>query len=193
VPSQAAEAERCRSILVELLLPFAGDAATRADRLLDEYASLGAALAAPLPVLARLLGGDAAAARHLGLVREAMLEVLRPQALGGPILSNSRELLDYLCAGMAHLPSEHLRVLFLNAQNRLLADETVSLGTARELGATALILAHNHPSGDPQPSAGDVAATRRLREVGAILDVEIHDHLVVARSGCASLRALGYL
>lgn len=133
-----------------------------------------------------------------------MLQVLRPEALRGPVLSNSRELLDYLSAEMAHLPSEQLRVLFLNAQNRLLADETVSLGTAREtpiyprevirraleLGATALILAHNHPSGDPQPSAGDVAATRRLREVGDILDIELHDHLVIARSGCASMRAL---
>jgi len=136
-----------------------------------------------------------------------MLHVLRAEILKGPVLGNLRALVDYLFADLAHLPTERLRVLFLNAKNRLLADETMSEGSvseiaihpraimkrALELGSTALILVHNHPSGDPSPSQGDIDSTRRIAEAAKALDICIHDHLIVARSGWSSFRNLGLL
>ena len=154
-----------------------------------------------------MLGAGSPEVRYLGIVHEAMRHALRSQALAGPIIANSQALLDYLSFDMAYLPSERLRVLFLNAQNRLLADETVSYGSikeaplypreiirrALEIGATALILAHNHPSGDAKPSPGDIAATRRLASLAGALDVELHDHVIVGCSGTTSLKALGII
>ena len=151
--------------------------------------------------------GDGGAVRHLGVIRDAMLHALRTDAFAGPRLADSQSLIDYLFLDMAHLPTERLRVLFLNAANRLLYDETVADGSvsetpiypreivrrALETGATALILAHNHPSGDPRPSRGDIEATRRVAEAARALDIRIHDHVIVARSGWTSFRALGLL
>jgi DNA repair protein RadC len=141
------------------------------------------------------------------MVRDVMLHVLREEALKAPILDTSEALIDYLFADMAHLPAERLRVLFLNSKNRLLRDEMMSEGSineapiypreimrrALEVGATALILAHNHPSGDCQPSEGDIRATQRVAEAAQALDIRIHDHVVIARSGWSSFRALGLI
>ena len=141
------------------------------------------------------------------MVRGVMLHVLRAEALDGPILTSSQALIDYLFADMAHLPAERLRVLFLNSKNRLLRDEMVSEGSvneapiypreimrrALEVGATALILAHNHPSGDPAPSEADIRTTRRVAEAARPLDIRIHDHVIVARSGWSSFRTLGLI
>jgi DNA repair protein RadC len=157
--------------------------------------------------LARVLGDGNPAIRHILMVREVMLHVLREEALKAPILGNPQALVDYLFVDMAHLPAERLRVLFLNAKNRLLRDEMISEGSvnetpiypreimrrALEVGATALILAHNHPSGDSQPSKGDIDATRRVAEAARALDIHIHDHVILARSGWSSLRALGLI
>jgi len=129
------------------------------------------------------------------------------EVLAGPIFSSSQSLIAYLFAEMAHLPTERLRVLFLNARNRLLCDETMAEGSVSEapiypreimrrsleVGATALILAHNHPSGDPRPSHGDMEATRRIVEAGRALDITLHDHVIIARSDWISFRALGLL
>jgi DNA repair protein RadC len=141
------------------------------------------------------------------VVRDAMLHALRTEALAGPILTDSRALIDYLSLDMAHLVTERLRVLFLNSGNRLLYDETFAEGSVSEtavypreimrraldVGATALILVHNHPSGDPTPSRGDVEATRQIADAGRTFDICIHDHVIVARSGWSSFRALGLL
>jgi DNA repair protein RadC len=157
--------------------------------------------------LARILGTGNPAIRHLGIVRDVMLHVLREEALKAPILNTSEALIDYLFADMAYLPAERLRVLFLNSKNRLLRDEMVTEGSvneapiypreimrrALEVGATALILAHNHPSGDSHPSEGDIKATRRVAEAAQGLDIRIHDHVVVARSGWSSFRMLGLI
>jgi DNA repair protein RadC len=154
-----------------------------------------------------VLDDGLAAVRHLGIVREAMLHALRSEALAGPVLTDSDTLFDYLSLDMAHLATERLRVLFLNSGNRLLADEVVAEGSvsetplypreilrrALEVGATAIILVHNHPSGDPRPSRGDMEATRRVATAASALDICIHDHVIVARSGCSSFRALGLL
>lgn len=136
-----------------------------------------------------------------------MLHALRTEALAGPILADSGALIDYLSLDMARLPTERLRVLFLNSGNRLLFDETIAEGSvsetavypreiirrALEVDATALILVHNHPSGDPRPSRGDIDATRQIAEAGRTFDICIHDHVIVARSGWSSFRALGLL
>ena len=154
-----------------------------------------------------MLGADHPAIAHLGMIRDVMLHVLRSEATKTPIIGTAQALIDYLFADMAHLPAERLRVLFLNARNHLLRDELVSEGSvneisvhprailtrALELGATALILVHNHPSGDPAPSQGDIDATRRIANAARSLDICIHDHVIVARSGWSSFRTLGLM
>jgi DNA repair protein RadC len=168
---------------------------------------VGGILAAGPDAQARVLGAGHPAVAHLGMIREVMLQVLRAEAAKRPILGTAQALIDYLFADMAHLPTERLRVLFLNARNRLLADEIVGEGSvneisvhpreimkrALELGATALILVHNHPSGDPEPSQGDIDATRRIVHAARSLDICIHDHVIVAGSGWSSFRTLGLI
>jgi DNA repair protein RadC len=201
----AAGGVRCRQILVELLRPFGAD--DWADDLVDEFGSLAGVLSATPASIERLIGAGHPAISHLYMVRGVMLHVLRAEALSAPILTNSQALIDYLFADMAHLPAERLRVLYLNSKNRLLRDEVMSEGSvnetqiypreivrrALELGATALILAHNHPSGDPEPSEGDIEATRRIAAAAGALDIHIHDHVILARSGWSSFRSLGLL
>jgi DNA repair protein RadC len=135
-----------------------------------------------------------------------MVHSIRAEAVAGPVLANSQALIDYLRADAAYAPVERFRVLFLNAQNRLL-DELVQDGTineapvypreimrrALETGATALVLAHNHPSGDPRPSERDICVTRRVAEAASTLGIQVHDHVIVARSGWSSFKALGLL
>ena len=164
-------------------------------------------LAAPRAAQRRIVGNDAGLLAWLATLRSAMLHALRREALHGPVLGDSRSVIDYLFAAMAHEPVEQLRVLYLNTRNRLLLDETVAEGSvnvapvypreivkrALEVGATALILAHNHPSGDPRPSGEDVRITRLVATAADALDIRLHDHVIVARSGWTSLRAAGYL
>lgn len=202
-----ADSRRGRQILVELLRPFASAATGSAERLIREFGSLAGVLAAGPEAQARVLGPGNPAVPHLGMVRQVMLHVLREEALNAPILTDSQTLIDYLFADMAHLPAERLKVLFLNAKNRLLRDEVMSEGSVKgtqiypreimrralEVGATALILAHNHPSGDPAPSEGDIEATRRIAGAAKALDIHLHDHVIIARGGWSSFRTLGLL
>lgn len=197
---------RCRQVLVEILRPF-GTATASADELVDEFGSLAGVLAAGPAAQTRILGRDNPAIEHLGMIRRVMLHALRKEALERPVLTNAKALMDYLFADMAHLPAERLRVLFLNSKNRLLRDEVMSEGSVNEtpiypreiirrtleIGATALILAHNHPSGDPEPSKADIEATSRITEAGRPFEIQIHDHVIVARSGWTSFRALGLI
>lgn len=155
----------------------------------------------------RVLGNERQALAFLSTIRGAMLHSLRAEALNGPILGNSKAVIDYLFASMAHEPVEQLRVLYLNTKNRLLQDETVIEGSinvapiypreimrrALEVGATALILAHNHPSGDPGPSSDDIRVTRLVAAAAAALDIRLHDHVILARSGWLSFSAAGLL
>jgi DNA repair protein RadC len=206
-PPAANAPGRGRQILVELLKPFGPSAATWAHKLINEFGSLAAALAATPCAQARILGEGNPAIRHLDMVRGVMLHVLREEASNAPILTDSQALIDYLFADMAHLPAERLRVLFLNSRNWLLRDEMMSEGSvneapiypreimrrALEVSATALILAHNHPSGDPAPSKGDIKATQRVAEAAKTLDIQIHDHVILARGGWTSFKRLGLL
>jgi DNA repair protein RadC len=206
-PPAAAGTPRCRQILVELLRPLGPDAGRWANSLIEAFGSLGAVFAAGTDAQARVLGKGAPAVRHLETIREAMLHSLRCNAFSGPVLGDSEALLGYLAFDMARLPTERLRILYLNAANRLLADETETEGSvnaarvvprsimrrALDLGATALILVHNHPSGDPTPSRDDVEATRRIAEAARALDICVHDHVIVGGSGWTSFRALGLI
>lgn len=164
-------------------------------------------LAAPPAAQQRVIGNEPRVLAWLATLRSAMLHALRREALQGPVLGDSRAVMDYLFAAMAHEPVEQLRVLYLNTRNRLLFDEALAEGSVNiapiypreivrrslEVGATALILAHNHPSGDPKPSSEDIRVTRLVAAAAEVLDIRLHDHVIVARSGWISLRAAGYL
>nr|WP_295884945.1 DNA repair protein RadC [uncultured Devosia sp.] len=194
--------------LLESLIGPAG-ATDQATRLLARFGPLPAVLQAEAAQLDEVSGVSPATIRLLGVVSEVVENVARKRAYPDrrPILSASSELVGYLHLTMTFLPVEQARVLFLNKKNRLIADEVMQTGTvdhtpfyvrqiikrALELGATALILVHNHPSGDPSPSARDVRTTRDV--IGAVrpLGIVIHDHIIVARSGHSSMRALKLL
>lgn len=143
----------------------------------------------------------------LQAVRAITIESRRARVLAGPVLSDSHALIDYLRISTARDEAERLRVLCLDSDNRLLAEEVVGIGTVREVAlhpreilrpalrvnATALILVHNHPSGSAEPSEADIAATRQLSATAALLGIALHDHVIVARTGWRSLRAMGLL
>ena len=198
----------CRAVLDSLLQPL-GSPHTGAiiDELLDEFGSLPAILAASPAALHGCLPDDGQVVDFLLAVRVAMLHSLRTELGQSPILSTSEALTDYLFASMAYKQIEHLRVLFLNSSNRLLRDEVMAQGTvnqaplypreilkrALEIGATALIIVHNHPSGDPSPCQADVKATAHLVSAARPLEIAVHDHIIVARTGWRSLRAEGLI
>lgn len=198
----------CREILEALLQPLGlAHEGAIIDELLDEFGSLPAILAAEPALLHACLPEDRQVVDFLVAMRVAMLHSLRTQLGQTPILSTSEALTDYLFASMAYNTIEHLRVLFLNSTNRLLRDEVMARGTvnqaplypreilkrALEVGATAIIVVHNHPSGDPTPCQADVKATAHLVAAARTLDIAVHDHLIVARTGWRSLRAEGLI
>jgi DNA repair protein RadC len=203
-PPSAADQERCRSLLDALLRPaWPRDAAAWADALIAEFGSLPAALAAGSTERARTVGGEAA--RFLASIQTALLHCLRLPLAERPVISTSKQLLDYLQADMTNLINERFRVLFLTSQNELMADDLIWEGTvgeapayprevvkrALEVGATGVILVHNHPSGNHQPSQGDVDATRRIAQAALIMGICVHDHIVISRAGWSSFRRLG--
>ena len=163
-------------------------------------------LAASTVARSKLMDDNIAAVELLDAMRDVMLRGLENEAFSGPILSTSQQLIDYLRADMAHASVERFRVLFLNAQNRLLG-ETVADGSinqapiypreiirrALEVGSTALILVHNHPSGDTAPSRSDIDATRRVAAAGRTFDICVHDHLIISTAGWSSFKELGLL
>ena len=177
-----------------------------AARLLDETGSLAGAMAATTADLARL-GVPQEARRALGALRAGVIAALRRPIEGRPCLASSRALIDYLHADMAYARVERFRVLFLDNRNRLIRDELLGEGSvqsapvftrevvrrALELGASALILVHNHTSGDPQPSGDDIDVTREILAAARLFGIAVHDHLIIGRHGHISLGRLGYL
>ena len=150
---------------------------------------------------------EPAALLYLRTLRAALLHTLQREVKAVPVLSNSRALLDYLHAQMAHLPAEQVRALFLDGRKNLILDEVVGLGTidqapifpreiirrAMEIGASGVVLVHNLPSGNPAPSKSDIELTRSLALLARQLGLTLHDHVVIGRTGSVSLRALGLL
>jgi len=186
-----------RRVLAALLAAVDPDADTAADRLLRRFGSIAAIGSASFAQLAALVGP--ASARLLAAHREAMLVALREPAVRGPLLATRHDLVEYLHHRMAPAAIEELRVFFLNRRRELIAEEVIARGgpdgllaeprpvvvRALELGATGLLLVHNHPSGDPTPSRADARFTRALVTAGACLGIRLHDHLVIARDGHA--------
>lgn len=192
-------------LIASLLGPCLGSTPSRqvAKRLLEEFGSVSAVLAAPTHRLTETRGVGEATARHLTNIFHAAQYVAAERVDSTkPILSSSSALLDYCRLQMAFLPVEQFRVLFLDKRNRLIADEVQQTGTvdhtpayprevvrrALELGATALILVHNHPSGDLTPSSSDLRITKEIGEVVKLFNITLHDHLIVGRSGHVGLR-----
>lgn len=178
-----------------------------AKQLIHEFGGIGGVFAADAEALMRTPGIGERAAAAIKIVNAAALRLLKAEIAERPVLSNWQALLDYLRADLAHIAVERVRVLHLNAKNMLIRDELMSEGSVSEaaiyvrevirraidLGSSALILVHNHPSGDPSPSKQDIAITRDIAEAGKRLGVAVHDHIVIGRQGHSSLRALGLI
>ncbi len=195
--------------LVEYLLALAvprRDTKPTAKRLLAEFGGLGPLLSAEPKALAAagLSDGSVAAIK---IAQASALRLLETRMEGRPILSSWDALGDYLTAAMAHSPIEEVRVLFLNAKNILIANEALWRGSVDEasvhvrevisraiaLGATAIILVHNHPSGDPSPSQQDIRLTRDLIEAGRHMKIAVHAHVIVGATGRTSMKGLGLI
>jgi DNA repair protein RadC len=196
--------------LVEYLLGLAiprRDTKALAKRLIGEFGSFGALMCADAATIARVGGISESAAAALKVAQAAALRILKSGIEGRKVLGSWQALLDYLRADMAFEPVERVRVLFLNAKNVLIRDEKMWDGSvdesavyireimrrALDLQATAIIVVHNHPSGDPTPSQQDIRLTRDLAEAGRHLRVTLHDHVIVGAHGYSSLRAMGII
>ncbi len=196
--------------LVELLLFMAqprGDVKPLAKSLMKHFGTFAALVAADADEIRKLPGAKDATVTALKIVQAAALRMSQVALLGKPAISSWQQLLDYCHAAMAHEKREHFRVLYLDRKNVLIADEVQATGTidhtpvyprevvkrALELGASALILVHNHPSGDPSPSGGDIEMTTEIREAAVRLGISLHDHLIIGRKGHASFKSLGLL
>jgi DNA repair protein RadC len=140
-------------------------------------------------------------------VQAAAQRLLRTKVVDKPVISSWSALLDYCTAQMAYNPIEQFRLMFLDRKNRLIADEPQAEGTvdhtpvyprevvkrALELNACALIMVHNHPSGDPKPSRADIEMTRKVKDAAAAVGLTLHDHVIVSRGGALSFRTEGLL
>ena len=178
-----------------------------AKALLARFGSVAEVLAAPPERLTEVKGIGAAVALDLQIVFAAARRMARSAIAKRPVLSSWSAVLEHCRLSMAFAEREQFRILFLDRKNALIADEVQQTGTvdhtpvyprevmrrALELSATAIILVHNHPSGDPTPSGADMKMTRELAEIAKPLGIAIHDHVVVGRDGHASFRALGLL
>ena len=175
-----------------------------AKNLLAAFGSFSEVIAAPAERLKEVDGLGEAAITELKIVQAAANRLVRGEVKQRQVLSSWSNVLDYCGAAMAFENKEHFRILFLDKGNHLIADEQHQTGTvdhtpvyprevvkrALELSATAVILVHNHPSGDPTPSRADIDMTRAIVEVARPLGIAVHDHLIVGKDGHASLKAL---
>ena len=196
--------------LIEYLLMTAiprKDVKPLARTLIQRFGSLAGVLNADARTLAGHPGMGETSAAALRIVALAARRLARQSVREAPILASWQALIDYLHIDMAHLTVERVRVLYLNTQNMLIADEVESEGSldeaaihprevvrrALDLGAAALILVHNHPSGSPEPSRADIQITNRIAEAGRLLGIVVHDHVIIGRSGHVSLKAKGLI
>ena len=175
--------------------------------LLDTFGDFNRVVAAAPARLQMVKGAGPAVVLELKLVEAAAQRMARARVMQKPVLSSWDALLDYCHTSMAHRETELFRVLYLDRKNVLIADEEQARGTvdhvpvypreivkrALEVNASALILVHNHPSGDPTPSEADLAMTTQVQEACAALGLTLHDHLIIGKSREVSFRAQGFL
>ena len=196
--------------LIEYLLALAiprRDTKPLAKALLREFSGIGGLMTADWQAIARVPGMGDTSIAAIKVVQATLLRMLRNSVAEKPVLASWQALLDYLRADMAFNPVERVRVLYLNAKNMLIRNEPVSEGSvdeaavyvrevirrALEYHATAIILVHNHPSGDPQPSQQDIRLTREIVAAGRPLGIAVHDHVIVGSKGHSSLRGMGLI
>jgi DNA repair protein RadC len=193
--------------LLELLLFSAiprRDTKPVAKRLLQRFGSFAEVINAPAERLKEVQGIGDAAVMQLKLVRASALRLMQKGILQQPVLTSWSAVLDYCRAAMGYETREQFRILFLDKKNRLIADEVQQEGTvdhtpvyvrevvkrALEHSASAIVLVHNHPSGDPAPSRADIDMTRQIVDAAKPLGIAIHDHIIVGRQGHASFKSL---
>jgi DNA repair protein RadC len=196
--------------LLELVLFLAqprSDVKPLAKALLERFGSFAEVICAEAEDLKRIKGAGEAAVIALKCVQAAGLRLARDGIIDRPVLANWKKVLSYCKSSMAYDKNERFRVLFLNRKNVLIADEVQQKGTvdhtpvyprevikrALELGATALILVHNHPSGDPTPSKADIEMTKEVRDAGDKLGIVLHDHVIVSKGGHSSFKTMGLI
>jgi DNA repair protein RadC len=193
--------------LIELILFRAmprRDVKPLAKKLIERFGSFAGAVSARPERLREIEGLGEAAIVELKIIEAAATRLAKSAIENRPSLSSFSAVVDYCRTAMAFLDREEFRVLFLDKKNHLIKDEVQGVGTvdhapaypreimrrALELGASAIILVHNHPSGDPQPSADDIQLTHQIIAVGKPLKVTVHDHLIIGKHGHVSLKGL---
>lgn len=196
--------------LLELLLFQAvprGDVKPLAKRIIKHFGSFGEAISAEPERLAEIDGVGEAVIASLKVVQAAAIRLARSKIMKRPVISSWDALMDYCQASMSYSKTEQFRILFLDHKNRLIGDEIQQRGTvdhtpvyprevvkrALELGASALIMVHNHPSGDPTPSDSDIEMTKRVLEAGRNLGIAVHDHVVIGKGDYQSFKTMGLL
>lgn len=196
--------------LLELILFIAiprRDVKPLAKALLKRFGSLAELMAASADELQKTEGVSENIALALKTVTAVSHRMMKQDLMKKPLLNSWARLMDYCYVTMAHEKKEHFRVLFMNKKNELIADEIQNSGTvdhtpaypreimkrALELGATALILVHNHPSGDPRPSQADIDVTRSIMQAAEPFNIVIHDHIIISRNGYTSLKNEGLI
>lgn len=178
-----------------------------AKALLQAFGSFAEVLNAPAERLREIEGIGEAVVTELKLVRAAALRLAKAEIMERPVLGSWQAVLEYCRASMGFESKEQFRILFLDKANRIIADEVQQQGTvdhtpvyvreivkrALEVSATAIILVHNHPSGDPTPSRADIEMTKQIVDAAKNLNIKVHDHIIVAKQGHASFRGLGLI
>ncbi|MBL4870433.1 MAG: DNA repair protein RadC [Robiginitomaculum sp.] len=178
-----------------------------AKDLMEKFGTFGDVVSAPIARLAEVKGISEKTALDLKILQAGAIKLGKQAVLNRPILSSWSALLDYCRSVMQFEHKEQFRVLFLDRKNRLIADEILGQGTidrapvypreiikrALELGSTAIILAHNHPSGDPTPSASDIEMTANIVGAAKAINISVHDHLIIGRNDVASFKSLGLM
>jgi DNA repair protein RadC len=204
VGPEALEDYELLELALQMLLPRR-DTKALAKELLLRFGSFSGVFSAPMARLEEVRGLGEVSRTNLKIIQAVAQRFARDQVdREQPILNSWSQLIDYCRAAMAFEDREHLRILFLDKRNRLIADEVQQSGTvdhtpvyprevikrALELNATALILVHNHPSGDPSPSTADVQMTKQIIDVAKPLGITLHDHIVIGKAGHASMKGL---
>ncbi len=178
-----------------------------AKRLIQQFGDFNHVISAPKARLSCVVGASDATIRELKLVEAAAHRLAQARVIGTHALSSWAELMNYCKISMAHQTNEQLRILFLDRRNVLIADEAQQSGTvdhvpvyprevvkrALELNASALILVHNHPSGDPTPSEADIAMTEKIEAAAQTVGVTLHDHIIIGKERDSSFRSLGLI
>ncbi len=196
--------------LLEMILFMAiprKDVKPLAKDLIQRFGGFPEVMAAPIDELVKIGGISENVAIALLSVSATAQRMMKLEIMQRPVLNNWTRLMDYCQATMAHETKEHFRILFLNKKNEMIADEIQGSGTvdhtpaypreimkrALELGATAMILLHNHPSGDPKPSQADVDVTRAIMRAADTFSIIVHDHIVISRNGYSSMKNMGLM